>query len=100
MKKALIDPSISVTYIASWFESNGKYEPIYSVCQNSARVCEICEESFEVANPLFWVDCSDEIVADQFWYDVLSQKFNPIENAPYPQVELNNQPQTTGTQEL
>lgn len=33
------------------------------------RVAEVSDQPFEVAPPLFWVQCADNIVADQFWYD-------------------------------
>lgn len=44
------------------------------------RVAEVSETDFEVASPLFWVDCAEDIVADQFWYDPSDQtiKANPI----------------------
>ena len=33
------------------------------------RVAEVCETSFDVSEPLFWVTCSDEVNADQWYYD-------------------------------
>jgi hypothetical protein len=33
---------------------------------------------FEVANDLFWVDCADDVIADQFWYDPNTQKIEPM----------------------
>ena len=33
------------------------------------RVAQVAAESFEVGQPLFWVDCADDVVADQFVYD-------------------------------
>ena len=32
-----------------------------------SRVAQISDE-FDVAPPLFWVDCADEIVPDQYYY--------------------------------
>lgn len=32
------------------------------------RVAEVCETLFEVAPPLFWAECADDVVADQFYY--------------------------------
>ena len=29
------------------------------------RVAQVDSESFEVAQPLFWVDCTDDVKADQ-----------------------------------
>jgi hypothetical protein len=33
---------------------------------------------FAVAEGLFWVDCADDIVADQFWYDPADQTIKPF----------------------
>lgn len=32
------------------------------------RVAEVSENSFPIAPPLFWVECADDVVADQFYY--------------------------------
>jgi hypothetical protein len=37
------------------------------------RVAQVEMESFEIAQPLFWVDCADDVNADQFWYDPADQ---------------------------
>ena len=33
------------------------------------RVAQVESQEFEVASPLFWISCNDEVIADQFWYD-------------------------------
>lgn len=33
---------------------------------------------FAVADPLFWIDCADDVVADQFWYDPADQTIKPF----------------------
>jgi len=48
------------------------------------RVAEVEPESFSVAEPLFWVDCADDVVADYFWYDPQDQTIKPI---PQPEPE-------------
>ncbi len=52
------------------------------------RVAQVVDDSaeFGVAEPLFWVSCSNEIVADQFWYDPTDQiiKPNPVPPEPEP----------------
>ena len=55
MKKALISPD----------EITMKYDgtPL------GARVAMVADQSFEIALPLFWVDCDDAIEADQFYWD-------------------------------
>jgi hypothetical protein len=41
--------------------------------QTGYRVAQIEQQEFEVAEPLFWVTCANNVVADQFWYDPLDQ---------------------------
>jgi len=57
MKKALISPNEEVS------APNGTV---------GARVAQVEATSFEVAQPLFWADCSDDCIADQ-WYYIGSQ---------------------------
>lgn len=71
---ALIDPNTSVSYISGW--NNDK--PIFTVIQNSARVCEVSATEFPIAPPLAWVPCADNVVADQFYYDTSTQQINPV----------------------
>lgn len=86
MKKALISPNETpISYISSWTEKE-PYQAIYSDYPNSCRVAEICDSEFEVALPLFWVDCADDAVANQVYFDTQTQTINPIVNAPYPEV--------------
>jgi len=33
---------------------------------------------FPVASTLFWVDCADDVVADQFWFDPVDQAIKPV----------------------
>jgi len=42
------------------------------------RVAWTNDVEIEHAPPLFWVDCSDDIVQDQFWYDPVDQTIKPI----------------------
>lgn len=81
MKKALCDTTTSVQYIASWQDGNA----IYETYPNSARVCEVADTPFEVYPTLIWVDCADDVVADQYYYDKEAQTINPVVNAPQPE---------------
>jgi len=76
MKQALIDPRVQVYKYDSTFLGN--------------RVCEVADQSFEVASPLFWTACPDEAAADEFYYDPNSQEVSLI-----PIIE----PGSLGTQE-
>lgn len=58
-------------------------------CESGFRVAQVEQEAFDVGLPLFWVDCGDEIVADQFWYDPNSNAFFA---KPEPEPQLNNGP--------
>jgi hypothetical protein len=75
--KALISPNESVSYISSWVWEKVKTpsgQEVYawvaksSVLEGAQRVAEVEENTFEVAEPLFWIDCPDECVADQWCY--------------------------------
>jgi len=54
MKHALISPN----------------ETVYSYDGSALgqRVAEVANAPFETAPPLFWAECSDDVIADQFYY--------------------------------
>lgn len=90
--KALISPTESVSHIVSWIpnpntQSRTKYLPVMEVIPNAERVCEVMENEFEVAPPLFWVDCSNDVIADEYYYDNINAEIKVIVNAPYPEVK-------------
>jgi len=59
---------------------------------------EADENIFAVAEAMFWVDCADDVVADQFWYDPSDQTIKPN---PVPEVDPNPvQPISQGAQTL
>lgn len=56
------------------------------------RVAQVVDQyqTFEVGQPLFWVECADNVVADQFWYNPQTQTIEP--NPPHiPTAEENKQ---------
>jgi hypothetical protein len=84
MKKALISPNVSpIEHIASWTQT-APYKPTYIAYPNSCRVADVCDAQFEVASPLFWVDCNDNVLADQFYFDTITNEILPIVNAVMP----------------
>jgi hypothetical protein len=92
MKKALISTTeTNIKYISSWTDNT----PTFSTYPNSCRVAEVGDTTFEVYKTLFWIDCADDVVQDQFYYDTETQTIKPIVNMPEPEVV---QPNTTGTQ--
>lgn len=46
------------------------------------RVAEVHETGFEVAEALFWVDCANDVVADQFYYDPVDSTIKPVPTRP------------------
>ena len=44
------------------------------------RVAQVILENdeFPVASELFWMQCSDSVTADQFWYDPVDQQIKPL----------------------
>jgi hypothetical protein len=50
------------------------------------RVAEVAQQQFEVSEPLFWVSCATNVVADQFWYDPSDQTIKPVP-VPDPPLE-------------
>lgn len=85
MKKALISPNELITYTSGWTDQVPP-QPIYTTVPNGERVAEVSENPFEVAPPLYWVDCADNIVADQFYYDSVLNTFVIVPDpAPQPQ---------------
>jgi hypothetical protein len=99
--KALISPNEVFDYkwISSWVQDpqTQVWSPVYSEifgCQRVAQV-EPDNQTFPVAEPLHWVDCSDDCQADA-WYFKDGQVYIKPQDAPDP----NPQPTTTGTQTL
>lgn len=77
MKKALI-------------ASNEIRETGYRVAQ-----VELSENIFDVNDNLFWVDCPDDLEADQKWFDPSDNSFKE-----FPPVEPPKQPTTSNTQTI
>jgi hypothetical protein len=85
MKNALIAPMQSpIEYISGWTDTNPT-EPIYTQIADSCRVAEVSNVTFEVSPPLFWTECDDNVVADQFYYNTGDNEIYPVPDpAPKP----------------
>lgn len=66
-------------------------------CETGYRVAQVEPDVnvFAVAESLFWLDCSDDVVADQYWYDPADETIKPI---PMPKLQV--QPKAEGAQTL
>lgn len=89
--KALISPNESFTYtwVTSWEWIQPSTQPGYwkplttNNIENCVRVAEVMFTPFDVAQPLFWIDCPDDCEAD-IWYYKDGQVQPKPQNAPYP----------------
>ena len=88
---ALINPNESVNHTVGWElnpnwngNPNSKYLAISEIIPNAQRVCEVAENTFEIAEPLFWMDCANDVIADRFYYDDISKTIKPIVDEPRP----------------
>jgi hypothetical protein len=85
--RALISPNEVYTHrwVTSWQQEEGEQDtiwtPEYSTINNCQRVVEVKETEFQVALPLFWVDCVEECTpADWYFKDnELHQKPKDVE---------------------
>jgi len=75
MKQALISPNEQVY----------SYEGVLL----GERVAETTTTPFEVAPPLFWTACNDDVQADQWYYDPTNFTIDkiPVKPAPPPPTE-------------
>lgn len=57
------------------------------------RVADVVADGdiFDVSSALFWVDCSDQIVRDEYWYDPSDERIKAI---PVPVVSESDRPKT------
>jgi hypothetical protein len=70
-------------WVAEWYD-----------IPNAERVAEVTSQPFDVAPPLFWVSCADDVVADQWYYDKVAQQTIQI---IYPQKPTSSLQDTTAT---
>lgn len=74
--KALISPNEVFNYkwVSSWeiktTQEGNEFIPVYSEITNCQRVAQVVpdNEIFEVSLPLYWLDCDNNCVADQYYY--------------------------------
>jgi hypothetical protein len=85
MKNALISPNEQpIQYISGW-TTDTPPEAIFTPIANSCRVAEVENQTFEVAPPLFWTPCADDVLADKWYYNTSDNEIYPVpEDAPYP----------------
>ena len=78
MKAALISPNEAVQNFTWVSDGKGGYVREWYDIPNAERVAEVTTQPFIITPPLFWVSCDDTIVADQWYYDKMTQQFVQI----------------------
>lgn len=73
MKNALISPNEQVEKVIDWKKVGQFYVPVMEVIADSERIAEVADIPFEVAPPLFWIECADDVHATDFYYDSVQQ---------------------------
>jgi len=77
--KALISPDEQVyqaEIVTLTNDDNISFETSqWDVIPNGARIVEIVETEFEVASPLFWVECNASINTSDYYYDTSDNTF-------------------------
>ena len=84
MKAALISPNEQVQTYDWVSDGKGGWITQWYVIPDAERVAEVTAQPFEIAPPLFWVSCADDVVADQWYYDKNAQQCVQIVYPPKP----------------
>jgi hypothetical protein len=77
--KALISPNetFTHTWVTEWILEGtriatggtvNEYSTVTSTVENCIRVADVAEVEFDVAEPLFWVDCANDCTRDNSYY--------------------------------
>ena len=52
------------------------------------RIAEVHPTGFEITEPLYWIDCADEVQADVYYFDGTSIVLRPVPPAPPPPAPI------------
>lgn len=52
------------------------------------RIAEVSQSPFEVAPPLFWVECNDDVEANTWYYQTETSSCQPVPVPPVPLEQL------------
>jgi hypothetical protein len=103
--QALISPNEISPYVVSWTYDHleKRWIPIIEDIPDSWRVAQVQEDSFEVAPPLFWTDCANDVVADEWYYQTSTGNILPVPAIPPIPDNIpsaNSQPVVSGAQTI
>jgi hypothetical protein len=70
--KALVSPKevFNWDWVSDWQQTGSTWVPVYSQIENCQRLAQVepDDKIFDVAQPLHWVDCPENCVADEWYY--------------------------------
>jgi len=95
MKYAQVDIRQPAKAITGWIGN----QPIYTEIPNGACIVDVQAETYPVGDPLFWVECADNIEPWNWYYDQASQTC-VVMPTPAPKTAGANQPVVSGAQTL
>jgi hypothetical protein len=93
MKYAQVDIRQPAKYISGWIGN----QPIYTEISNGSCIVDVQPETYPVGDPLFWVECSDDVQPWTWYYDAVSQTCIVLP-PPAPKTAATDQPDVSGTQ--
>jgi|688.fasta_scaffold1504587_2 hypothetical protein len=96
--KALISPNeiFNYSWISSWNQNpqTQKWDPVYSEILNCQRVAQVepDNQTFPVAEPLYWFNCPDNCQADAWYFkdNQVSVKPQDVPSPATPQPQTSN----------
>jgi hypothetical protein len=95
MKYAQVDIRQQAKYISSWLDG----QPIFTEISNGSFIVDVEVETYTVGDPLFWVECADDVQAWTWYYDAVFQHCVVVPpSAPKPVAS--DQPVVDGAQTL
>jgi hypothetical protein len=83
--KALISPkeTLNVSWVSSWIQEDGVWVPVITEVIGCYRIAEVEQVAFDVADPMFWIDCPDECKPNTWYFkDNQVQPIPPNEPQP------------------
>lgn len=96
MKYAQVDIRQPAKYISGWTSTGF---PIYTTISNGSFIVDVQAVTYPVGDPLFWVECADDVQPWTWYYDAVSQTCIVLQ-PPAPKTAAADQPVVVGAQTL
>jgi hypothetical protein len=95
MLYAQVDIRQPAKYIVGWVGN----QPVYKEIPNGSCIVDVQAQTYTVGDPLFWVNCADNVQPWDWYYDSVSQTCI-VMPPPAPKTASTDQPVVTGAQTL